>query len=348
MPNKERTDEARAILIIYTGGTIGMVKDPVSGLLKPLDFQHLLNQIPELKQFGFIIDTLTFDPVVDSSEIQPGFWIKLAQTIYDHYGIYDGFVILHGTDTMAFTASALSFLLRNLGKPVILTGSQLPIGTLRTDGKENLISSIEIAADTYNGNPVVPEVCIYFEYKLFKGNRTTKYSAETFNAFQSPNYPLLAESGVHIQYNHDAITKPEDNKPVLLTKKLNTNVTFLKLYPGISEKVVNSILHIDGLEAVILETYGAGNAPRLPWFINALSAFIQKGGIIVNISQCMVGLVDMAQYETGNTLHQIGVISGRDMTPEAAVTKLMFVLGTASSISKRKSLLELSICGEIS
>lgn len=338
----------KKILIIYTGGTIGMVKDPETGLLKPLDFKHLMHQIPELKQFGFEIHTKTFEPVIDSSEIKPTFWVKLAGMIHESYRQYDGFVILHGTDTMAFTASALSFLLQNTGKPIILTGAQLPLGTLRTDGKENLISSIEIAADTLQGKPVVPDVCVYFEYKLMKGNRTTKYSAETFNAFISPNYPVLAESGVHIQYNHDAIRKGGSTDELVYSPQLNTDVTYLKLYPGISQKVVKSVLGIENLKGVVLETFGAGNAPRDEWFIAELGRFIDRGGVILNTTQCMAGSVDMSLYETGHTLEKIGVISGKDITTEAAITKMMYVMGQSVTPAEQKTLLMTPLCGEMS
>lgn len=337
----------KSILLIYTGGTIGMVKDLGTGLLKPLDFDHLINQIPELNQFGFKIHTLTFEPVIDSSEVEPGIWIKLARTIYNHYDEFDGFVILHGTDTMAYTASALSFLLQNLDKPVILTGAQLPIGTLRTDGKENIISSIEIAAGQKEGKPIVPGVSIYFEYKLLQGNRTTKYSAETFNAFISPNYPILAECGVHINYNEDVIHVPTPGHKPVLYEKMATGVTFLKIYPGISGEIVRTILSSKGLEALILETYGAGNAPTGSWLLQPLKTFIDNGGLVLNISQCLVGEVDMGQYETGQTLKNIGVLGGRDLTREAAITKMMFLLGNFNDPVERKFLLSRSICGEM-
>ena len=340
--------QAKSILLIYTGGTIGMVNDPVTGLLKPLDFDHILNQIPELYQFDCRIDTLTFDPVVDSSEIQPDFWLRLGRMVEEHYHTYDGFVILHGTDTMAYTASALSFLLQDLQKPVILTGSQLPIGTLRTDGKENLISAIEIAASmNENGQPMVPEVSVYFEYKLFRGNRTTKFSAETFNAFVSPNYPLLAETGVHIHYNKNAIRKARSEKKLQLITRLDTHVMFLKIFPGLSSQIIREITRIPSLKAMIIETYGAGNAPTSPAFLSPLKDFIDSGGIILNISQCRAGSVDMDQYETGHRLKETGVIGGKDLTSEAALTKLMLVLGLDISSEEKKILLQKSICGEM-
>ncbi len=338
----------RSILLIYTGGTIGMVNDPVTGRLRPLDFEHILNQIPELNQFDCQIDTRTFDPVVDSSEIQPAFWIQLIRMIKDNYDIYDGFVILHGTDTMAYTASALSFMLQNLQKAVILTGAQLPIGTLRTDGKENLISAIEIAASVdEKGYPMVPEVSVYFEYKLFRGNRTTKYNAETFNAFISPNYPLLAETGVHIHYNLDAIRKVQPSETLVAATHLDTHVMFLKIFPGLSTQTIREIIKFSTLKALILETYGAGNAPTDPVFLSLLKEFIDRGGIILNISQCRAGSVDMDQYETGHKLKETGVIGGKDLTSEAALTKMMYVLGLNISLENKKNILQKPICGEM-
>ncbi len=325
-----------------------MVKDPSTGLLRPLDFTHLLNQIPELNQFHLIIDTRTFDPVIDSSEIQPPLWHKLADMITRQYDNYDGFVILHGTDTMAYTASALSFMLQGLSKPVILTGSQLPIGTLRTDGKENLISSLEIAAAVNEkGEPVVPEVSVYFEYKLFRGNRTTKYSAETFNAFQSPNYPLLAETGVHIHYNHTAILQYRPQHSIRLRKALSTNIIFLKVFPGLPDHLVRLICEQPDLGGIILETYGAGNAPTRQAFLDPLRRFVDRGGIILNISQCSAGMVDMNQYETGKKLQEAGVTGGRDLTKEAALTKMMLALGQDSSPEEKKIFLQTPICGEM-
>ncbi len=338
----------RTILLIYTGGTIGMVRDPSTGLLRPLDFSHLLRQIPELNQFDFRIDTTTFDPVVDSSEIQPPFWQRLARMVYDHYDRYDGFVILHGTDTMAYTASALSFMLRGLNKPVILTGSQLPIGTLRTDGKENLISSLEIAAAVdEQGHPMVPEVSIYFEYKLFRGNRTTKYSAETFNAFQSPNYPLLAETGVHIHYDRHAIRPCRAKERLELLDRLVTDVIFLKIFPGLPGYYVETLCQMPALQGIILETYGAGNAPTTGSLLSPLHRFMEEGGIVLNISQCSAGAVDMEQYETGKRLQETGVIGGKDLTKEAALTKMMHVLATDLPTDMKKSALQRPICGEM-
>ncbi len=338
----------KKILLIYTGGTIGMVKDPSTGLLRPLDFSHLLKQIPELNQFDLIIDTRTFDPVIDSSEVQPALWQKLATVIEEEYPHYDGFVVLHGTDTMAFTASALSFMLRGLSKPVILTGSQLPIGTLRTDGKENLISSLEIAAAAGDdGAPTVPEVSVYFEYKLFRGNRTTKYSAETFNAFQSPNYPLLAETGVHIRYNPAAIRQYNPLEKLEVRPHLDTRILFLKVFPGLEDTFVGMICDQPELKGIILETYGSGNAPTRPAFLNHLARFIDRGGIILNISQCSAGTVDMEQYETGKKLQETGVTGGKDLTKEAALTKMMQTLALDVPVEEKKIILETPICGEM-
>ncbi len=335
-----------SILIIYTGGTIGMVKDPENGSLRPFDFDHILKQVPELNDFGFDLTTISFDPLIDSSNLNPNVWIKIAEIIKDNYEKFDGFVILHGTDTMSFSASALSFMLDNLEKPVVFTGSQLPIGVLRTDGKENLITAIEIAADYKEGKAVVPEVCVLFENKLFRGNRTTKHNAEYFNAFNSYNYPLLAKVGIHIHYNESSIMKVS-NEAFAVNTNLDTNIAILKLFPGINEKTVDAIFNIEGIKAVVIETYGAGNAPTDPWFVDAIKRAIDRGIIVYNVTQCPSGSVDMGLYETSVKLRNIGVVSGHDITTEAAVTKLMFLLGQKFESDKIKFFLNKSIKGEL-
>lgn len=339
----------RTILLIYTGGTIGMKQDPDTLALKPFNFNQILEEVPELKKFGCKIDTLSFDPVIDSSDVQPEFWVKLATIIKENYSAYDGFVVLHGTDTMSFTASALSFMFENLAKPVVLTGSQLPIGMLRTDGKENLISSIEIAsAADSNGNPMVPEVCIYFESQLYRGNRTTKYNAENFRAFRSANHPVLADVGIHIKYNPALIRYPENpGKELKVSEKLCTDVAVLKIFPGITPAVVDAILNMEGLKGVVLETFGSGNAPTADWFVNRIKDAVHRGIIVLNVSQCHAGKVDMDAYATGVALKKEGVISGFDSTTEAALTKMFFVLGQTNCKEEIKKLLESNLRGEI-
>jgi L-asparaginase len=337
-----------SILIIYTGGTIGMVHDPVTESLVPIDFRHISDHVPELRKFGYDLHSISFDPVKDSSNIDPEVWIKMAEIIKDGYNAFDGFVVLHGTDTMAYSASALSYMLENLAKPVILTGSQLPIGLLRTDGRENLITAFEIAAAKENGMPSVPEVCIYFDNKLTRGNRTTKMSAEHFDAFNSPNYPALAEVGLHLKYYSNMIHYPAKDQELIVHKAFDTNVAILKLFPGITRKLVQAIINTEGLRGLIIETFGSGNAPTYQWFIDDLRHYIDKGGIIFNVTQCHGGSVEMGLYETSRQMLAAGVISGKDITSEASVTKLMHLLGRYSSREKVVQSLNKSLAGEIS
>ena len=340
------TDSDTSILIIYTGGTIGMILDNKSGTLLPFSFEHISEHIPELNNFDFEINCISFEQVVDSSNMDPGLWVKLAELIEKHYEEYDGFVILHGSDTMAYTASALSFMLENLNKPVILTGSQLPIGVNRTDGKENIITSLEIAAAKENDTPVIPEVCIYFEYQLYRGNRTYKFNAENFDAFRSDNYPVLANAGVYLKYNYNYIMKPNFRK-LKVHKQLDPNIAVLKLFPGIRPQLVNAVLNVQGLKGVILETYGTGNIHTDAWFIESLRKAIDNGIIILDVTQCQGGSVEIGKYEASVPLGEIGVIGGNDITTESAVSKMMYLFGKKLKQKDVESMLRKSLRGEI-
>lgn len=339
-------ESKRKVLVIYTGGTIGMVQDHATGRLIPFDFATLRKQIPEIMSLSAEVSSMSFEEPIDSSDMDLTHWTRMARLIEEQYDRYDGFVILHGSDTMAYSASALSFMCINLSKPIILTGSQLPIGMVRTDGKENIITAIEIAADYRRGRPVVPEVAIYFEYMLYRGNRTFKYNAEHFEAFRSPDYPELAEAGIDIRYREEYIRMPKRGKFRIETE-FDNRVAVLTLFPGISRHIVEAALTIEDNRVLILRTFGSGNALTAPWFVNALKEAIASGLIIINVSQCRGGSVRQGRYSTGAALEEMGVVAGGDIQFEAAVCKAMYLLPRATDAAEFARLFATDLRGEL-
>lgn len=348
MNNKQASPRLNKVLLIYTGGTIGMGCNRETGALEPLNFDHLLSNFPEFALLQTDVDTYQFTPPIDSSDMSLRRWAQLVRIIADNYDKYDGFVVLHGTDTMSYTASALSFMLENLTKPVILTGSQLPIGQLRTDGKENLLTSIELAsAFGEDGRPMVPEVCIYFSGRLLRGNRSTKENADGFNAFNSFNYPHLCEAGVEFHFNPHYILKPAYTKPMIPHMAMDPNVVVFSLFPGIQENIARHMFDAPELRGIVMRSFGSGNAPQKPWLTRLLKDATQRGVTIVNISQCVAGFVKMGRYDTGFQLQDVGVVSGGDSTVESAITKLMFLQAHYKDPRVIRNLMDRSICGEI-
>lgn len=337
------------ILIIYTGGTIGMIENPVTRSLQPFDFTHLIDNVPKIRKLDYDIENIQFNPPIDSSDMSPQHWVDIARHIEANYDHFDGFVVLHGTDTMAYTASALSFMLENLHKPVIITGSQLPIGEVRTDGEENLITALQIAAATdMMGEPMVREVAILFENYLWRGNRSTKMSADNFNAFKSNNYPSLAKIGLGIHFNEEALWRVQAKRPLKVQYELDTAVMFLDLNPGITEAVLRHQLSTPGIKGIVLKTFGAGNAPTYAWFTEAVKEAVERDIVILNVTQCVNGGVHAKMYMSGNQLASTGVVSGHDITSEAAITKMMYLFGLGLSTAEVRRYLECSLCGEVS